>query len=199
MAGQDAEDPSQTNGAHEGLPALPAAIGLHVPTLPATLQASHAPSQAVSQHTPSTQLPLEHWPSAPQDSPALFFSSQAPLAPQKNPSAHCASAVQPAGQAPESPPHTYAPHEGVPAVPGGTGVQLPPLPVRLQASHAPSQAALQHTPSTQWLLPHCSARVQDSPLPTFGTQAPSWQYESASQLALESQWSGHAEPVPSQR
>jgi hypothetical protein len=57
---------------------LPAATGLHVPTLPATLQASHAPSQAVLQHTPSTQLPLPHWLAAPHAPPGVFFGTHAP-------------------------------------------------------------------------------------------------------------------------
>src|SRR5204862_4299371 len=34
--------------------------GLHVPAEPASLHDSHWPSQDVSQHTPSTQCPLEH-------------------------------------------------------------------------------------------------------------------------------------------
>jgi hypothetical protein len=56
----------------------PAATGLHVPTLPATLQASHAPPQAVLQQTPSTQLPLPHWLSAEQVVPFVFLSAQVP-------------------------------------------------------------------------------------------------------------------------
>ena len=39
---------------------MPAATGLQVPALPATSQASQAPVHAVSQQTPSTQLPLLH-------------------------------------------------------------------------------------------------------------------------------------------
>jgi hypothetical protein len=62
---------------------VPATTGLQVPTLPGTAHESHAPSQAVSQHTPSTQLPLAHWPSAPQVAPGVFFSSQVREAPQK--------------------------------------------------------------------------------------------------------------------
>jgi hypothetical protein len=43
------------------VPVLPAATGEQVPTLPGTLQESQAPLHAVSQQTPSTQLPLRHW------------------------------------------------------------------------------------------------------------------------------------------
>jgi hypothetical protein len=42
------------------LPAEPFGVGVQVPTLPAWLQDSHAPGQAVLQHTPSAQLPLRH-------------------------------------------------------------------------------------------------------------------------------------------
>jgi hypothetical protein len=40
------------------------AIGAHVPSVPPVLlalHASHVPEHAVSQQTPSTQLPLPHW------------------------------------------------------------------------------------------------------------------------------------------
>jgi hypothetical protein len=59
-AGQLLEEPPHTKGEQEGLPGLPEAEGLQVPTLPARLQASHAPLQEELQHTPSTQLPLAH-------------------------------------------------------------------------------------------------------------------------------------------
>ena len=70
VLGQFAEDPLQTYGAHDGLPALPVAIGLQVPTFPATLQASHESPQAVLQQTPSTQLPLSHSLAAEQVAPS---------------------------------------------------------------------------------------------------------------------------------
>jgi len=53
---------------------------LHVPTLPGRLQASQVPPlQAVSQQTPSTQLPLRHWLEAVHDGPGRDFGTQAPL------------------------------------------------------------------------------------------------------------------------
>jgi hypothetical protein len=55
-------------------------IGLQVPTLPATSQAAHRPSQAVLQQTPSTQLPLPHWSAALQLPPGFFFGVQTPAA-----------------------------------------------------------------------------------------------------------------------
>ena len=41
----------------------PPVVGAHVPTLPGTLHAWHWPQDVavVLQHTPSTQLPAEHW------------------------------------------------------------------------------------------------------------------------------------------
>jgi hypothetical protein len=45
-----------------------------------------------------------------------------------------------------------------------TGVQVPAVPARLQASHWPVQAALQQTPSTQKLEAHWDAAVHAWPL-----------------------------------
>jgi hypothetical protein len=49
---------------------------VHVPTLPATLQAWHVPPQAALQHTPSTQLPEVHWLAAVQAAPFAIFAVQ---------------------------------------------------------------------------------------------------------------------------
>jgi hypothetical protein len=46
------------------------------------------------------------------------------------------------------------------------------LPGTLQASHAPPQAVLQQTPSTQLPLPHSLAAVQLVPLVSLATQTP---------------------------
>ena len=78
VVGQDAEVPLHRNGAQVGLPAPPAATGLHVPTLPARLQASQEPPHAVLQQTPLAQLPETHWPSAPHVAPLVFLGTQAP-------------------------------------------------------------------------------------------------------------------------
>ena len=83
---------------------LPAATGLHVPTLPATLQASQEPPHAVLQQTPSTQLPLPHWLAAEHVAPLVFFGAHTPAS-QKLPLLHWASEAQVVGQEAE-PPHT---------------------------------------------------------------------------------------------
>ncbi len=57
-------------------------------------------------------------------------------------------------------------------LPEGTGLQVPTLPARLQASHAPVQAELQHTQSMHWLEPHSLAALQAAPWAFLGTQAP---------------------------
>jgi hypothetical protein len=51
---------------------------VQVPALPATLQASHWPAQALLQQTPSTQLPLAHWTAAPQEPPFATRGTQTP-------------------------------------------------------------------------------------------------------------------------
>jgi hypothetical protein len=76
-----------------------------VPALPARLQASHEPSQAELQHTPSTHLPLAHWLSPPQVAPSVLRSWHAPLA-QYWPLEHCESLVQVMEQEGEVPLHT---------------------------------------------------------------------------------------------
>ena len=49
---------------------------------------------------------------------------------------------------------------------GGDRLHVPLLPSRSQASHAPSQALLQHTLSTQWPSVHWLSALQASPLPS---------------------------------
>jgi hypothetical protein len=83
---------------------LPAATGLQVPTLPATLQASQEPPHAVLQHTPSTQLPLPHWEAAEHVAPLALGGTHAPAS-QMLPPLHWVSLVHAEGQEAE-PPHT---------------------------------------------------------------------------------------------
>jgi hypothetical protein len=59
----------------------PAIMGEHAPALPATLQAWQLGQLAEPQHTPSTQLPLAHWPPAVQAAPFVFFMTQLPPTP----------------------------------------------------------------------------------------------------------------------
>jgi hypothetical protein len=62
---------------------LPSGIGVHLPTLPGRLQAWQVPLHAVSQQTPSTQLPVEQTePSLPQLPPGprhVRWHAPAPL------------------------------------------------------------------------------------------------------------------------
>jgi hypothetical protein len=90
------------------------------------------------------------------------------------PVAHCASLVQAEGQE-VPPPHTYAPHEGLPALPSGKAVQVPTLPGRAQESQAPPQAVLQQTPSTHWPLAHAPVPPQLAPSVSLGEHWPALQ------------------------
>ncbi len=88
--------PSQASAAH-GVSAVPDAqavfvdrglptTGEHLPARPITSQASHCPSQAASQHTPSTQSPVAHSAPSAQAMPACFTHLPSlPLAPQVAP------------------------------------------------------------------------------------------------------------------
>ena len=51
----------------------------------ATLHASHASAQSVSQHTPSEQLPLTHWLEVVQVSPLALLSVQTPWEHHRSP------------------------------------------------------------------------------------------------------------------
>ncbi len=64
VAGHEVDEPLQTSGEQEGLPALPLVSVAHVPfTLAplAALQASHAPEHALLQHTLSEHAFVRHW------------------------------------------------------------------------------------------------------------------------------------------
>jgi hypothetical protein len=112
------------------------------------LQATQVPSQALSQHTPSTQkpeaqvlAPLQAWP---------LLALQLPL-----PSQAC-----PLEQLPGT------------SVPACARTQVPSLPLTLHDLHGPVQDAdSQHTPSTQ--LPEAQVEAvlveQPSPLPRLVT------------------------------
>jgi hypothetical protein len=58
------------------------------------------------------------------------------------------------------------------AVPAGTFVQVPRLPVRLHAWQVPQALLAQQTPSVQKPEPHSLSAVQVVPLPFFETQVP---------------------------
>lgn len=78
--------------------------GVHLPSLPMRAQASHCPSQGVSQHTPSTQRPLAHSSSLVQVTPLrlrhvpatlLGAAAQALPSPQPATEQHTPSAQNP--------------------------------------------------------------------------------------------------------
>jgi len=63
---------------------------VQVPTLPATPHASHCPLHAVSQQTPSAQLPDVHCPAEAHAAPLAFFAVHVPAL-QKSPAMQSAS------------------------------------------------------------------------------------------------------------
>jgi hypothetical protein len=91
------------------LPAGAPVTAVHVPS-PDRLQASHCPSQADSQQTPSTQWPVAHWPAAVQVCPLASWGTQLPPEHQ-DPAAHWPSALHVAKQAAAS--QTYGAHAWV--------------------------------------------------------------------------------------
>jgi hypothetical protein len=67
-------EPSEAHAARE--PCGEPFATVQVPTRPSTSQAWHWPSQATSQHTPSTHSPLEHCDDRLQVLPSVSFGSQ---------------------------------------------------------------------------------------------------------------------------
>jgi hypothetical protein len=122
---------------------------VHVPRVPARLQATHAPEQAASQHTPSTQRPERHSQAAPQVAPSPFFAAQ-PLPEQKAAAeSHCVAAHAPEQvvlHAP-APLHAYTPQPPSGSPPDAWFLHVPTEPAALHDAHGPAHARLQHTPS----------------------------------------------------
>jgi hypothetical protein len=172
------------------------ASGAHVPTLPATLHAMQVPLQATSQQTPSTQYPVAHWlpllqavPTPPVDATHRPATHAAP--------SHWASLVQGRAQLPW-PLQVAVPQPFSTSVPAGRGAQPPTSPGRLQASHAPVHAPLQHTPSTQKPEAQSDAWAHASPLPFGPLQVPPSQLLGALHWPLLEQVARHR-PAPSQK
>ncbi len=140
-----------------------------MPIEPATLQASHDAEHAVLQQTPSTQLPLRHSLDNVQAAPLANEATHAPPL-QWCAAAHPASFAQLDGQEALDPLHTKGEHDGLPDVPAALLLQMPTEPATLQASHAPEQALLQQTPSTQLPLEHWLFPVHVAALASFATQ-----------------------------
>jgi len=139
-----------------------------LPASPVTSHAWQAPSQAVAQHTPSTQWPERHSASCWQTTPSCFSAAHSPATHSK-PGVHPREAVQLRGQS-APPPHVYAPQR--PAVPTGTARQRPCAPVCLQLSQGPAQAPSQHTPSAQKPEAHTAPDRQADPGGSEAWQVP---------------------------
>ena len=177
---------------------LPAGVLVQVPCVAGKLHASHAPEQLVSQHTPSTHWALRHELAVEQVFPRTFFGTQAEPT-QYWPATQSVSTTQPPGQEFEVPEQTRGAQLGLPLEPAGTLEQVPTLPVRLQASHAPAQVEAQHTASTQLPETHSLSALQEVPRIFRGTQAVPLQYRPATHWASAVQLAGQAGAVPEQR
>jgi len=81
--------PAQAGRAPRGAPI----VGVQVPAEPSTLQASHWPSQAALQQTPSTHMPDTHWAAAVHVIPLGTRATHMPSR-QKLPAAHSTSVSQ---------------------------------------------------------------------------------------------------------
>jgi len=107
------------------------------------LHALQVPVQEFSQQMPSTQLPFRHSELAPQEMPSSFLHALLPV---------------------PVPLQAFVPVQlGASSRPFGTVVQVPRLPVRLQAWHVIPQAALQQTVSTHIVLAHSLLAAQFFP------------------------------------
>ncbi len=132
-----------------------------------------------------------------QASPAAFFATQAPPS-QKFPALQSASAVQGLMHA-AVPLQKLLPHSLPGSVRAAYGAQVPRLPERLQASHVPSHAEVQHAPSTHASVAHCTWAVQDWPEPELHRHVPAWQPAPGLQSAPPAQDAAHAGPLPLQK
>ena len=88
-SGTHARAPLQTKpGMHSISGSVGRGTGEHCPTRVATAHDSHTPSQAASQHTPSTQLPLMHSLGKTQIEPGVPSGWQRIVAAQRVPAGH---------------------------------------------------------------------------------------------------------------
>jgi hypothetical protein len=102
-----------------------------------------------------------------------------------------------------APLHQVVPHSDSGSVNSAWGVQVPSLPVTLQARQLPEQPVSQQTPSTQFPERQVPALVQAVPSGNFGWQvldagAPVVQYAAALHSLPVGQLEKHA-PVPLQK
>lgn len=175
--------PLHTYGAQLGTPAVPAATGPQIPGRPGRSQRSHAPVQALSQHTPSTHSPPSHWVDAVQAEPFGRSGAHAPSV-QLAPGAQSVFEVQLVRQAPFGP-QRYTPHAGS-AERSGADSQVPAL-GPLQVRHGPLHAESQQVPSTQFAVRHWFPAAHAVPAASFGWQAP---------VGSSYSFAGHPEHTP---
>jgi hypothetical protein len=141
LVGQLVVEPLHTYAPQLGVPCVPDASVVQVPTDPETLQASQAPPHALLQQTPST-----HW--FERQSEASEQVWPLPFLPTHTPPVQVLPAVQSVGTVQvvlhdDAALQRNGAQDGLPAVPAPVGEQVPSLPERLHASQLPLQLVLQ--------------------------------------------------------
>ena len=116
-----------------------------------------APSEAVPRQTPLVQLPLAHWSEASHASAPSLWGTHRPSL-QYVPWTHAWSLEQPVGHD-SVPAHRYGAHVG-PSCPAASGAHVPCV---VHAAHPPVHVLSQHTPLTQYPLPHAAPEAHGLP------------------------------------
>jgi hypothetical protein len=165
---------------------------------PPRSQATQGSLHAVSQHTASAQWEVPHCLAAVHAVPVASFGRQLPPV-QKWVGRHIASEPHATSQAADRPEHRYGAQDGFPGDPSGTRLHFPRRPARSHASQGPSQAALQHTPSEQWVVSHWFPAAHGAPGFVFGIQLPPAQWWPGAQPPSAEQVLAQAGASPGQR
>ena len=189
--------PVQVAAPHSLAGSVPAAYGVQPPTSPGTLQASHVPSHAPSQQTPSTQWPEAHSAPAAHDRPFPLAPLQTAVPVQlpaeahapftHSPEAQPAPEVQPppSGSLPRQVPFTHVVPASQP--PGAHPERHPPAPVQVEAPHSSTgsvpEAKGTHAPGAPGVLQASQGPVQEVPQQTPSVQWPVAQAASRSQAS----------------
>ena len=164
---------------------------------------SASPAQPAGQSSPSQIMypvqtstpPGWHSPAASQVSARATCDELPPLPGVQAWATHTEASGSRA-QAPAPAPSQYpgsqepASHSSSGSRPAADGEQVPWRPARLQRWQMPSQAPLQHAPSTQKLVAHSVASLQGSPRPGCGTH---WLEASQKYPAMQSSSPEHAD------
>lgn len=197
VEGHEVWDPKQTNGAQGGSPMWDFGSGTQTPSVPGWLQPSQLLSHRALQQTWSVHSLERHWVLVVQASPRGFSGLHSP-AEQKCLSTQSDALRQRAGHLPDNPEHLYGAQVGLPASPASRGVQVPSKPTALHTSHAPLQAELQHTPSTQKRVGQSMALPQAVPRSFSGSQVPLTHSWPGAHSSLREHCAGHPRDVPVQ-